>query len=306
MTTALRLKADAYALGKGSQFRHLVESAPGVRFAPEAGRLRLYVVIACPWAHRTLIAHALKGLERAVPVVELHHRMDEDVGWAFPPGRPDALYGHTHLIELYRQADPSFEGRPTVPMLWDTREETIVSNDSADIMRMFGSAFDALAERPEIDLHPPPLRAAIDAWNARLHDAVNIGVYRAGFARSDSERDAAVQRLFETLGMLDAHLATHRFLVGNAPTEADWRLLPTLLRLAWVYHDLFGCNRRRLDDYPHLLGYTRELAQWPGIAKTFDEARTREAYFTSMKRLNPAGTLPPGLGIDFAAPHGRG
>ncbi len=305
MTAAVRLKADAYALGKGSQFRHVVERASGTRFAPEAGRYRLYVVIACPWAQRALIVHALKGLDRVVPVVELHHRMDEDAGWAHPPGRPDTLYGHTHLIELYRKAEPSFEARPTVPLLWDTREETIVSNDSGDIMRMFGSAFDALAERPEVDLYPLPLRAAIDAWNARLHDAVNIGVYRAGFARTDGERHAAVTRLFDTLDALDAHLATQRFLTGDQPTEADWRLLPTLLRLAWVYHELFGCKLRRLDDYPDLLGYTRELAQWPGIARTFDEARTREAYFTSMKRLNPAGTLPPGPGIDFTLPHGR-
>ncbi len=304
MTTAVRLKADAYALGKGSQFRHVVEGA--ARFVPKAGRYRLYVVIACPWAHRTLIVHALKGLQRAVPVVELHHRMQEDTGWVYPPGQPDALYGHTQLIELYRQAEPSFDARPTVPVLWDTHEQTIVSNDSGDIMRMFGAAFDALAEHPEVDLYPLPLRAAIDAWNARLHDAVNVGVYRAGFARTGRERDAAVQRLFDTLDALDAHLATQRFLVGQRPTEADWRLLPTLLRLAWVYHELFGCHRRRLDDYVHLLGYTRELAQWPGIAKTFDEARTREAYFTSMRRLNPGGRVPPAAGIDFAAPHGRG
>ena len=156
MTTTVRLKADAYALGKGSQFRGVVEPSAGARFAAEAGRYRLYVVVACPWAHRTLIARALKGLEAAIPAVELDHRMDEDTGWAYPPDAPDPLYGHTHLIELYRQASPTFDARPTVPMLWDTREEMIVSNDSGDIVRMLGSAFDAVAGRPDVDPYPLP------------------------------------------------------------------------------------------------------------------------------------------------------
>ncbi len=306
MMAASRLKADAYALGKGSQFRHRVEAVRGARFAPEAGRYRLYVVIACPWAHRTLIARALKGLERAIPLVELDHRMVEDEGWAYRPGAPDPLYGHTHLIELYRQVDPAFDARPTVPVLWDTRERTIVSNDSGDIMRMFATEFDAVADRPEAELVAPARRAAIEAWNQLLDDAVNRGVYRVGFAPPGAARDAAERKLFGTLADVDTHLATHRFLVGDRPTEADWRLLPTLLRLAWVYHDLFGCRQRRLDEYPHLHGYARELAQWPGVAGTFDELRTREAYYTSMRRLNPSGLVPPAPRIDFSAPHERG
>jgi putative glutathione S-transferase len=295
--------AGAYVT-RPSTFREAVRDECGARFRPEAGRYHLYVMYGCPWAHRTLIVRALKGLERAIGVTAVHHRMTEE-GWVFPPGAPDPFYGLTRLRDLYRKADPAFDGRVTVPVLWDRAEETIVNNESSEIMRMLNGAFDAFAVRPEVDLYPEPLRSEIDRWNARIYAALNAGAYGAGFATTQAAYDEAVYPFFAMLDELERHLASQRYLVGDAPTEADWRLFPTLIRFEWVYHHLFKCNLRRLVDYPNLLAYTRELYQWPGVAGTVSERHIREGYY-SMTRLNPMGTTPVGPRVDFRAPHGRG
>lgn len=251
---------------------------------------------------------ALKGLERAIDVTALHHHLNEEegLGWMFAPDRPDPLYGLRGLRELYRMAQPGFGERVTVPALWDKRERTIVNNESSEIVRMLNGAFDAWAARPDVDLYPQALRPAIDRWNERIYSAINAGAYRAGFAATQAIYDETVRGFFAALDEIEAHLGTHRYLVGDAPTEADWRLFPTLIRFEWVYHGLFKCNGRRLVDYPHLYAYTRELYQWPGIAPTVNEQHIREGYYTSMKRLNPSGIVPIGPRVDFAAPHGRG
>ena len=287
-----------------STFRDAIRDEPGARFRPEAGRYHLYVMYGCPWAHRTLIVRALKGLEHAIGFTALDHRMTEQ-GWVFSPERPDPLYGHSHLRELYEKAEPGFAGRVTVPVLWDRAEETIVNNESSEIIRMLNGAFDSFAKHPELDLYPAALRPAIDRWNEKIYEAVNAGVYAAGFATTQEAYDEAVDALFATLDELEAHLATHRYLVGDWPTEADWRLFPTLVRFDWAYHGLFKCNRKRLVDYPHLFAYARELHQWPGIAATVNERHIRDGYWSSMRHLNPNGIVPAGPLVDFAAPHGR-
>jgi glutathionyl-hydroquinone reductase len=297
--------APADALHPPSAFRHQISRAPGARFQPQVGRYHLYVMYGCPWAHRTLIARALKGLEVAIPVTAVHHQLDEEIGWEFAPDRPDPLYGLRRLRDLYAMADPGYSGRITVPVLWDKHEQTIVNNESSEIIRMFNSEFNACAGRPKLDLYPEPWRPAIDHWNKRIQAHVNLGVYRAGFASTQAKYDAAVTALFDTLDAIEAHLATHRYLAGWQPSEADWRLFPSLIRLEWVYHGLFKCNLRRLVDYPRLLAYTRELFQWPGIAATVNERHIREGYHRSMTRLNPSGIVPRGPLVDFRAPHGR-
>lgn len=290
-----------------SSFRDWVSAEPGARFHAEAGRYHLYVMYGCPWAHRTLIVRALKGLERAVAVTAVHHRLNEaaGLGWDFSPDEPEPLYGAQRLRELYTMAAPGFHGRVTVPVLWDQQERTIVNNESSEIIRMFNREFDDFAANPGLDLYPEALRPDIDRWNQRIYLAINAGVYCGGFTRSQAIYDDAVQTCFAALDELEAHLATHRYLVGSAPTEADWRLFPTLLRFDWVYHGLFRCNLRRLVDYPNLYAYTRELYQWPGIAPTINERHIREGYWGSMLGINPSGIVPAGPLVDFGTPHGR-
>jgi len=291
-----------------SSFREWVRDQPGARFRPEAGRYHLYVMYGCPWAHRTLIVRALKGLERAIDITAVHHRLNEEegLGWTFSPDAPEPLYGARRLRELYAMASPGYSGRVTVPVLWDKREQTIVNNESSEIIRMLGGVFDAFAARPEIDLYPEPLRPAIDRWNERIYSAINLGAYRVGFATTQAAYDEAVHTFFDALDELEAHLGAHRYLVGDRPTEADWRLFPTLIRFEWVYHGLFKCNLRRLVDYPNLYAYTRELYQWPGVAPTINEHHIRHGYYSSMLRLNPTGIVPAGPLVDFSVPHGRG
>lgn len=287
-------------------FRDRVDTEPGARFAPQAGRYHLYVMYGCPWAHRTIIVRRLKGLESVIGMTAVHHHLVEGgQGWTFAPDRPEPLYGLQRLRQLYEMASPGYQGRVTVPVLWDTHERTIVNNESADIVRMFGSAFDALAANPGLDLYPAAQRDQIEYWNDRIQGAVNEGAYAAGFATDQASYDQAARRFFDRLDEIDRHLARHRFLAGNAPTEADWRLFPTLIRLEWVYHGLFKLDRRRLVDYPHLLGYARELYQWPGVAETVNIEHIRHGYWPSMTRLNPSGIVPLGPDVDFLAPHGR-
>ena len=296
-----------------SQFRHWVtpEGQAGPTgeggFRAEVGRYHLYVSLACPWAQRTLIYRQLKGLETAITLSVVHWRMLEH-GWNFAPGPgviSDPLHSADYLYEVYRAADPHYSGRVTVPVLWDRQTHRIVNNESSDIIRMFNTAFDGVGATPG-DFYPVALRPAIDALNARIYDTLNNGVYRAGFATTQSAYEEAVRALFATLDVLEAQLGVTRYLVGDVPTEADWRVLPTLLRFDAVYVGHFKCNLRRLVDYPNLWAYTRELYQWPGVAQTFNLEHAKRHYFESHAVINPSGIVPLGPILDFHAPHGRG
>jgi glutathionyl-hydroquinone reductase len=306
MSTSTHAGSDGAHRIVPSQFRDTVSHAPAARFRPERGRYHLYVVFGCPWAQRTLIGRALKGLEDAIGVTALHHELKEGEGWTFAPERPDPLYGATHLSQLYQRAAPGYAGRITVPVLWDQVHETIVNNESSEILRLFGQAFDVHARHPGVDLYPLPLRTEIERWNALVQRDVNEGVYGAGFATTQQAHGQAVLRLFAALDLIDQHLAEHPYLVGQRPTEADWRLFPTLLRFDAVYHGLFKCNLKRLVDYPNLWSYARALYQWPGIVSTVDHEAIRLGYWGSMRKLNPNGIVPLGPLPDWTAPHGRG
>ena len=297
-----------------SQFRNWVtpDGAPGPSgrggFKAESGRYHLYVSYACPWAHRTLIFRKLKGLEPHIDVSVVHPLM-LDQGWTladdYPGATGDPLFGHGHLHQIYTQAQPDATTRVTVPVLWDKATGTIVSNESAEIIRMFNSAFDGLTGNA-LDFYPDPLRAEIDAVNARIYETVNNGVYRSGFATTQAAYDEAVAALFETLDWLEDRLSAHRYLMGDAITEADWRLFPTLVRFDAVYVGHFKCNIRRLVDYPNLWAYTRELYQWPGVAETVNMDHIRYHYHASHETINPHRIVPAGPLIDFMEPHGRG
>jgi putative glutathione S-transferase len=273
---------------------------------PTPGRYHLYVSLACPWSHRTVIVRTLKGLEHAVGVSHVAPFRDAR-GWAFPGGPyVDHLHGWSFLSEAYRQTDPSFDGRITVPVLWDREEGRIVSNESADIVRMLNSAFDALATNPGLDLYPEDLRDEIDRLNERIYHTVNNGVYRAGFATSQEAYEEAFEELFASLAWLDELLGERRYLAGDRITEADWRLWVTLVRFDPVYYVHFRCNGRRLVDHPNLWAYARELYQLPGIAETVDMAQIKEHYYTTHDMLNPKRIIPAGpLDLDWNAPHGR-
>ena len=276
-------------------------------FAAEPGRYHLYVSLACPWAHRTMIFRALKGLEDMIDVSIVSPLMREN-GWTFHPDFPgvvaDPLNGAEFAHQIYTRADPSYTGRVTVPILWDKKTETIVSNESSEIIRMFNSAFDGIGAKPG-DYFPSDLRAEIDAVNALIYDTVNNGVYKAGFATTQGAYEEAVSKLFETLDMLERRLATRRFLLGDRLTEADWRLFTTLVRFDPVYVGHFKCNIRRIADYPNLWGYTRDLYQQAGIAATVDMDHIKTHYYASHATINPTGVVPTGPAIDFLAPHGR-
>jgi putative glutathione S-transferase len=276
-------------------------------FRATAGRYHLYVSLACPWAHRTLIMRALKGLETLIPVSVTHWLMAEH-GWTFAAGDgvvPDPLYNSQYLYELYARADETYSGRSTVPILWDQHTQTIVNNESADIIRMFGSAFDQVGAKPG-DFYPKALRADIDAVNKRVYDTLNNGVYKAGFATTQAAYEAAVRPLFETLDWLEERLTRSRFLCGDALTEADIRLFTTLVRFDSVYHGHFKCNIRRIVDYRNLWAYTRDIFQIPGVAETVNFGHIKRHYYMSHRRINPTGIVPLGPDLDFEAPTGRG
>lgn len=275
-------------------------------FAAEAGRYHLYVSLACPWAHRTLIARKLKGLEGIIDVSVVSWLM-RDQGWTFDRqtgSSGDALDDLEFLYQRYQQDDARYTGRVTVPMLWDKRQQRIVSNESADILRMFNSAFDALDASP-LDLYPETLRSEIDALNARIYTRVNNGVYRAGFATTQEAYEEAFDELFEELDWLEQRLGRQRYLAGEHLTEADWRLFTTLIRFDSVYHGHFKCNRQRISDYTHLYGWLRELYQWPGIAATVDFTHIKHHYYASHATINPTGIVPKGPVLDLYAPHER-
>lgn len=277
-------------------------------FKAESGRYHLYVSLACPWAHRTLIFRALKGLSDHIGVSVVHPDMLTD-GWTFatdfPGATGDRLFGLPFLRDIYTRTDPQVSGRVTVPILYDTHQGTIVSNESAEIIRMFNSAFDGVTGN-RLDFWPAEMRDGIEEMNARIYDSVNNGVYKAGFATTQAAYDAAVHPLFETLDSLEDHLAHHRYLMGDRLTEADWRLFPTLVRFDSVYHLHFKCNRKRIVDYPNLWAYTRELYQVPGVAQTVNMDHIVRHYHYSHDTINPYRIIPINPSLDFLAPHGRG
>ncbi|WP_323034850.1 glutathione S-transferase family protein [Pararhodobacter sp.] len=276
-------------------------------FAAESGRYHLYVSLACPWAHRTLIFRALKGLQDHISVSVVHPDM-LDHGWVlsahYPGATGDDLFGLSYVHQLYTRVDPKASGRVTVPILWDKKRGTIVSNESSEIIRMFNSAFDGLTGNT-LDFWPADLREAIEPINDRIYDTVNNGVYKSGFATTQDAYEAAVIPLFDTLDWLESHLAENRFLMGDRVTEADWRLFTTLVRFDAVYHGHFKCNRRRIVDYPNLWAYTRALYQVPGIAETVNMDHITRHYYYSHDTINPTRVVPIGPALDFTAPHGR-
>lgn len=275
-------------------------------FAAESGRYHLYVSLACPWAHRTLILRELKGLSSMISVSVTHWRMGES-GWSFDAGPgvvPDCVNHVQYVHQLYQKADPTCSTRASIPILWDTQRHTIVSNESADIIRMFNSAFDHLGAR-EGDFYPLPLRQSIDDINERIYDAVNNGVYKCGFATTQQAYEQALTPLFEMLDELESRLGSSRYLVGDRITEADWRLFTTLVRFDAVYAGHFKCNLRRIVDYPHLWAYLRALYQWPGVAATVDMDHIKRHYYESHRQINPTGIVPAGPVLDFGAPLAR-
>lgn len=276
-------------------------------FAAESGRYHLFVSMACPWAHRTLIFTALKGLAPHISVSVVHPDM-LDQGWTFEADETgatgDTLFGRQYLHQIYTRADPTYSGRVTVPVLWDKTKDTLVSNESSEIIRMFNSAFDDVTGDRQ-DFWPEALRDDIEAVNARIYDTFNNGVYKAGFATTQKAYDAAVYPLFDTLDWLEDILSANRYLTGATITEADWRLFPTLIRFDPVYHLHFKCNRKRIVDYPNLWAYTRELYQWPGVAETVNFHHIVRHYHYSHESVNPHRILPINPIIDYDAPHGR-
>jgi putative glutathione S-transferase len=272
-------------------------------FKAEPGRYHLYVSLACPWAHRTLIFRRLKKLTEAIGVsVVAPHLLSE--GWEFSEEWPDDLYGSQRLYDIYVRSNPTYSGRVTVPVLWDKQRETIVSNESADIIRMLNSAFNAFGDA-SLDFYPELLREEIDQLNGVVYETVNNGVYRAGFARTQAAYEEAFGKVFKTLDELDARLDEQRFLLGDPLTEADWRLFTTLVRFDAVYFGHFKCNRRRIDDYGNLSGYLRDLFQMPGVKETVSFEHIKQHYYFSHDRINPTRIVPLGPLLIFDEPHDR-
>jgi len=276
-------------------------------FKAESGRYHLYVSYACPWAHRTLIFRAIKGLEAHIDISVVHPDMLGE-GWTFatdfPGATGDRLFGLPFLRDIYTRAVPDISGRVTVPILWDKATGRIVSNESSEIIRMFNAAFGGLTGNTD-DYWPVDLREAMEPVNARIYDTVNNGVYKAGFATSQAAYDKAVGALFDSLDWLEERLSQHRYLMGARVTEADWRLFPTLIRFDPVYHGHFKCNRNRIVDFPNLWAYTRELYQWPRVAGTVVFDHFIRHYHYSHDTINPHRIIPIGPKIDYLAPHGR-
>lgn len=282
-------------------FRGWIDNDADAQFAPEPGRYHLYVSLACPWAHRTLIFRALKQLEAYIDVTIVCPDMMSD-GWQF--GIHEPLFGHTKLHQVYTQAKADYTGRVTVPVLWDKKTNTIVSNESSEIIRMFNSAFNALTGNEE-DYYPEHLRALIDEWNEYIYPNINNGVYRCGFATTQEAYEEAYESLFAALDKVESHLATHRYLAGNVITEADWRLFTTLIRFDAVYVGHFKCNKKRIADYPHLNGYLKELYQVPGVKETTDFYHIKRHYYFSHTTINPTQIVPVGPDLDLESAHGR-
>ncbi|GAA6129796.1 glutathione S-transferase family protein [Halopseudomonas sabulinigri] len=273
----------------------------GSRYPAESGRYHLYVSLACPWAHRTLIMRKLKGLEPHIGVTVTHPHMLEQ-GWHYEPAEP--LYGLQYHHQLYTRAKADYTGRVTVPVLWDKVTESIVNNESAEILRLFNSAFNGLTGNHD-DYYPESLREEVDRINERVYHDINNGVYKTGFATRQSVYEQACETLFAALDWVEERLTTQRYLAGEHITEADWRLFTTLVRFDPVYHGHFKCNVRRIQDYPALSGYLRELYQWPGIAETVNFEHIKQHYYYSHDTINPTRIVPLGTGQDLNLPHER-
>ncbi|MEM7405085.1 MAG: glutathione S-transferase family protein [Pseudomonadota bacterium] len=286
-----------------TQFRSRVSADGSSGFAPEAGRYHLYVAHACPWAHRTLMLRGLKGLEDSITVSFALPLMLEN-GWELEPD-DGPVAGARYMHDVYRAAPGDYSGRCSVPVLWDRERQTIVSNESADIVRMLNSAFDHLATRNVPDLYPADLHSRIDELNELVYHDINNGVYKCGFAVSQEAYEESFLKLFAALDRIEKLLASNRYLCGTQVTEADWRLFATLVRFDAVYVSHFKCNLRRIADYANLSNYTRELYQWPGIAETFDLELTKQHYFGSHESINPHRIVPLGPVWDMDAPHDR-
>jgi putative glutathione S-transferase len=294
---APRDRQGAY-IRPSSEFREQIGKET---FPAESGRYRLYVGMSCPWAHRTLVVRALKGLQEAIAVTVVYPSPTAG-GWVF--NQPEA--GCQSLAEFYQKAQPGYEGRATVPLLWDSKNEKIVNNESADIIVMLNDQFNAFATHPELDLYPEALQSQIETWNSKIYPAVNNGVYRCGFAQTQQAYDRACEELFSTLEAIESTLANHRYLCGDRVTLADIRLFTTLFRFDAAYFGLFKCNRRRIRDYPNLDGYLRDIYQLPGVAETCDLEAVKRDYYGNLFPLNPGGIIPAGPDTDqLWHPHHR-
>jgi glutathionyl-hydroquinone reductase len=287
-----------------STFRGWVVDDPAAPFPLQAGRYHLYVARACPWAHRTIIGRRLMGLEDAIGISFLDPVRD-DRSWAFTGGEyVDPVNGFAFLREAYQASEPGYDLRVTVPVLWDRHGATIVNNESGDILRMLSTVFAPLASHP-VDLYPEPIRPQIDALNEHIYDAVNNGVYKAGFSTRQAVYEREVKRLFEVLDELDARLSSRRFLFGDAPVETDIRLFTTLVRFDAVYQIHFKCSLRKLVEYPNLWPYARDLYQWPGIGETVDLDEIRSHYYRTHPMINPSGLVAVAPAASFQEPHER-
>ncbi|MBV8067342.1 MAG: glutathione S-transferase family protein [Candidatus Eremiobacteraeota bacterium] len=285
-------------------FRDWVRADGSSGFSVEPGRYHLYVSLACPWASRIVIVRKLKGLESAVGMTVVDPIRD-DRGWRFMPSEPDPINGWAFLSEAYFATDPAYRARVTVPVLWDKKRERIVSNSDDDIMRMFETEFDAVAQNPQLDLYPAALRDDIDELNDFLYETFNNGVYRAGFATSQSAYEEAAFGVFTTIDAMEERLAYQRYLFGTSPVETDWRFFVTLVRFDPVYYGHFKCNLRRIADYPNLYGYLRDLYQIDGIAETVDFDQIKRHYYATHDDINPTRIVPIGPIMDLNSPHDR-
>ena len=304
--------SDGHFVRKSAQFRNWItpDGAAGPTgkggFKAEAGRYHLYVSLACPWAHRTLIFRALKGLEDLISLSVVHWYMAEN-GWTFEAGHgviPDNVNDAEFMYQVYTNAKPDYSGRVTVPVLWDKKTGTIVSNESSEIIRMFNCAFDGIGAL-DGDYYPKNLCTQIDELNDRIYNTLNNGVYRCGFATTQSAYEAAINPLFDTLDWLEAILSETRYLTGTSITEADWRLFTTLIRFDPVYVGHFKCNLRRIIDYPNLSNYLLDLYQQPGLSETVNMKHIKEHYYGSHETINPSRVVPMGPDIDFTETHNR-
>ena len=288
-----------------SEFRDRVTRDGSSGFKAEAGRYYVVTAPSCPWAHRTVLMRKLKRLEDTIPI--LQSDLAKGQGWAYSRGFDDLrpVDGVFHVHQVYSAARPDFTGRATVPVLWDRETRTIVNNESSEIIRMLNSEFDEFG-KTALDLYPAALRSEIDETNAFVYDAINNGVYRCGFARTQAAYEQSFRKLFAALDSLEERLGRQRYLVGDRFTEADLRLFPTLVRFDAVYYSHFKCNLRRLADYHNLTNYTRDIYQMPGVAETVDIPRIKLGYYGGMRNLNPSGIIPVGPELDFSAPHDRG
>jgi len=303
---------DGHFVRPTPRFRNWVtpDGSPGPSgeggFAAESGRYHLYVSLACPWAHRTVIFRKLKALENAISMSVVSPDMLQD-GWTFNKDEGstgDEVNGKSKLSEIYLLADPKYSGRVSVPVLWDKKRKTIVNNESPEIIRMLNSAFEACTN-VRTDYYPEKLRGEIDRLNELVYLNVNNGVYRAGFATSQGAYEAAFRSLFDALDEIEHILSKMRYLTGATITEADWRLFPTLIRFDAVYYSHFKCNWRHIYEYPNLSGYVRDLYQQPGVAETVDLGQIKRHYYGSQRQVNPTGIVPVGPQLDFSAPHDR-